>query len=364
LTRTIRKIYFVSLASARQSALNAAGETMVNRLRWGILGTGNIARQFAGGVAVARRSEVTAVGSRSLDSARTFAQANRVPMAHGSYPSLLADPNVDAVYNSLPNSMHHEWTIAALRAGKHVLCEKPFAVTLAQAAEMFEVARQCDRIVVEAFMYRSHPLMQAVQKAVADGAIGELKFIRTSFCYRTTKIAGNIRFDPELAGGCLMDVGCYCINFSRLFAGCEPARVTAYSHRHASGVDDMFTGAMEFPNGVLAAFACGMSAHADNTATLCGSEGYLEIPVPWKPPAPESVFVIARGTPPKMDGLGKLAGAGREVVRVRVEGDLYGIEADAFAASVFDGAVPWISEADTMGNIACVLSVGAAALKS
>jgi len=334
---------------------------MANRLRWGILGTGNIARQFAAGVAAAKRSELGAVGSRAPESARAFAQASHIPTAHGSYESLLADPTVDAVYNSLPNSMHHPWTIAALRAGKHVLCEKPFAVTVAEAVEMFDVARQCDRLVVEAFMYRSHPLTHAVQRAVADGVIGELKFIRTSFCYRTTKIAGNIRFDPKLAGGCLMDVGCYCINFSRLFAGCEPTRVSAYSHRHPTGVDDLFAGAMEFPNGVLATFACGMSAQADNTATLCGTEGFIEIPVPWKPPAPESVFVIARGIPPKMDGPGRVVASGRELVRVRVEGELYGIEADAFAASVFDGVPPWVSEADTMGNIGVILSAGAAA---
>ncbi len=323
---------------------------MTNRLRWGILGTGNIARQFAGGVASAQRSEVVAVGSRSMESAGAFARAHGIPAAGTSYSALLNDPNVDAVYNSLPNSMHHEWTIAALRAGKHVLCEKPFAVTVAEAQEMFDVARQCGKLVIEAFMYRCHPLMHAVQEAVADGAIGQVKFIRTSFCYRTTKVAGNVRFDPSLAGGCLMDVGCYCINFSRLFAGCEPSRVTAYAHRHETGVDDMFAGAMEFPNGILATFACGMSAQADNTATINGTDGFIEIPVPWKPPAPESTFIIARGTPPKMDGPAKAGTSPREVVRVRVDGELYGIEADAFAASVFDGAAPWISEADTLGN--------------
>jgi predicted dehydrogenase len=303
------------------------------------------------GVAASKHGELAAVGSRNGETARAFAHAHRIPSAHGNYDALLGDPNVDAIYNSLPNSLHHRWTIAALNAGKHVLCEKPFAVTVDEAAEMFDVARRNGRLVIEAFMYRSHPLTLAVQKAVAAGAIGELKLIRTSFCFRTSKIAGNVRFSPELAGGCLMDVGCYCVNFSRFFAGAEPSRISGMEHLHPSGVDDMFTGMLEFPNGILASFSCGMSAHADNTATLSGTEGYIEIPVPWKPPARESVFVIARGMPPKMDGAGKITGSPREIVKVHVDGELYGIEADAFAASVLDGVPAWITEADTMGNM-------------
>ncbi len=267
---------------------------MSQGLRWGILGTGNIARQFSIGVADSKRSVLQAVGSRSKESARAFASAHQITTAHANYEELLADPNVDAVYNSLPNTLHHRWTIAALKAGKHVLCEKPFAVDSAEAREMFDVARQCRRVVVEAFMYRSHPLIKAVQDTVNRGVIGEVKLIRTSFCYRTTKIAGNVRFDPKLAGGALMDVGCYCINFSRLFAGCEPVKVHGQAHFHPSGVDELTTATLGFSNGILATFACGMSAHADNTATICGTEGYIEIPVPWKPPAPECTFIIAR----------------------------------------------------------------------
>jgi predicted dehydrogenase len=329
---------------------------MSNRLRWGILGTGNIARQFSAGMLAASRSTLAAVGSRSAESAAAFARAHGIPVAHGSYEALLADPQVDAIYNSLPNSLHHRWTIAALRAGKHVLCEKPMAVNVAEAQEMFDVARNRGRVLVEAFMYRCHPLTIAVQKAVADGAIGQVKMIRTSFCYRTTKIAGNVRFDPQLAGGCLMDVGCYCINFSRLFAGGEPTRVQGCGHFHESGVDDRVVASMQFPGGILASFSCGMSAHADNTATLNGTDGYIEIPIPWKPPAPESIFIIARGTPPKMDGPVKgPAIPPRETVRVRLGGELcgelYGIEADAFAACVQDGSPPWITPADTLGNM-------------
>ena len=325
---------------------------MSDRLRWGILGTGNIARQFCAGTSTASRSTLAAVGSRSAESAAAFARTHHIPNAYECYEKLLADPQVDAIYNSLPNSLHHRWTIAALQAGKHVLCEKPFAVNTAEAQEMFDVARRCGRLVVEAFMYRSHPLIHAVKKAVVEGAIGELRLIRSSFCYRTTKVPGNVRFDAGLAGGGLMDVGCYCINFSRWFAGCEPTRVQGSGHFHESGVDDRVVATMEFPNGILASFACGMSAQADNTATLNGTDGYIEIPIPWKPPANESIFIIARGTPPKMDGPAKSNGLPpRETVHVPVNGELYGIEADAFAACVLDGSTPWITPADTLGNM-------------
>src|SRR5579884_3712182 len=227
-------------------------------LRWGILGTGNIARQFAGAFGTAQRSVLAAVGSRELSSAQTFARTHGIPEAFGSYDQVLASGDVDAVYVSLPNSMHHQWTIAALRAGKHVLCEKPIASNSAEAEEMFEVARRQGRVLMEAFMYRSHPQTLAVIEAVRAGAIGQVRLIRTSFCYRTMRIAGNIRFDPKLAGGALMDVGCYCTDFSRLIAGVEPTRVVATGQKHETGVDEIAGAVLEFPNQITASFTCGM----------------------------------------------------------------------------------------------------------
>ncbi len=326
-----------------------------DRLRWGILGTGNIAGQFATGVAASQRGVMTAVASRQLSSAIPFARIHAIAAAYGTYDELLNDPAINAVYISLPNSMHFEWTIKALRAGKHVLCEKPIAVTVAEAEEMFDVSRRQGRALVEAFMYRSHPQTLAVMQAVRSGVIGELKLIRTSFCFRTTRIAGNIRFDPQLAGGGLMDVGCYCINFSRCFAGDEPTSVSVSARLHTSGVDDLAVGTMTFPNGILASFTCGMTTQADNTACLCGDEGFIEIPVPWKPPRDAASFIIARGTPPKMDGIAKAPAAPqpppRELVRVPVHGELYGIEADDFAAVVLDNLPPRISRQDSIGNM-------------
>ncbi len=270
--------------------------------------------------------------------------------AFGNYEDVLADASVDAVYVSLPNSMHHEWTLKALRAGKHVLCEKPFSVTAAEAQEMFDVAQREGRVVMEAFMYRSHPLTHAVQAAVAAGAIGQLRMIRTSFCYRTTKIEGNVRFSTELAGGVLMDVGCYCVNFSRLFAGEEPSVIQAAGHRHETGVDDLVVGTLQFPSGIHASFTCGMSVQADNTAYLCGSDGYIEIPIPWKPPAKQAIFTIARSTPPRMDDPKQIVTPPRETRVVDVAGELYALEADDFAAAVLDGTPPRVSREDTLGN--------------
>jgi xylose dehydrogenase (NAD/NADP) len=328
------------------------------KLRWGILGTGNIARQFCVGVNASRRSMLSAVGSRSAVSAATFAQTHRIATAHASYDDLLADRDVQAIYVSLPNSMHHEWTIKALRAGKHVLCEKPIAINAAQSEEMFDVAQHEGRVLIEGFMYRAHPLTKAIMDVIRAGEIGTLQLIRTSFCYRTSKVAGNIRFDPKLAGGALMDIGCYCINFSRLFAGEEPAAMSAVGRLHSSGVDQLAAGTMAFPSGIIASFTCGMSVQSNNAAYLCGDNGYVEVPVPWKPPEWGATFSVVRATPPRMDQPAGIdasksrpnSGPRREVT-IDANTELYGLEADDFAATVLDGKPPMLSRQDSVGNM-------------
>ena len=325
---------------------------MNDRLRWGILGTGNIATQFAAGVNASRRGRLVAVGSRSSESSAAFAGKFQVPQAMDDYEKLIRTPDVDVVYNALPNSMHHRWTIAALRAGKHVLCEKPLAAGAAEAQEMFDVAAQTGRVLMEAFMYRSHPQTLAVLQAVRQGKIGELKLIRTSFCFRIRQIAGNIRFRSELAGGSLMDVGCYCINFSRLLAGAEPTRIDVVGHVHESGIDDLAAGTLTFPDSVVATFSCGMTVQADNAAQLCGSEGYIQIPVPWKPPRGNAGFTIGRSTPPRMEvqNAAPLTPP-QEWHPVESDDDLYALEADDLAATILDGQPPRISADDSLNNM-------------
>ena len=327
---------------------------MAEPLRWGILGTGNIAAQFCGGLETARRTRVVAVASRSMDSARLFAERFQVTSAYGSYADLLTDRGVDVVYVSLPNSMHHEWTLRALQSGKHVLCEKPFAMNAAQAQEMFDEAQRAGKLVLEAFMYLSHPQTIAAFDAVQSGEVGELRLVRTSFCYRTRRIDGNIRFRPELGGGAMMDVGCYCTNLACNLANEDPIEIHASAKVHSTGVDEITTGTLKFPSGLLASFTCGMTVQADNTAYLCGTEGYVEIPVPWKPPARGAKHTIARSTPPKQDLAKATAPAPpppRDERTADAGQELYALEADDFAAAVQDGNPPRVSRELTLRNM-------------
>jgi D-xylose 1-dehydrogenase (NADP+, D-xylono-1,5-lactone-forming) len=326
---------------------------MSKRLRWGILGTGNIARQFAADVvSSARRSELTAVGSRTSDAARAFAQTFKVPAAHAGYDALLADATVDAIYLTLPNSMHHEWTLKSLAAGKHVLCEKPFAINEAHSREMFDAAERAERVLMEAFMYRSHPQTLGVLEAIGRGEIGRVQLIRASFCYRTTRIDGNVRFSADLAGGALMDVGCYCINLARVVAGAEPISIFAAATLHERGVDVNTAGTLQFPGGILASFACGMNIQTDNAAYICGDEGFITIPWPWKPPKGQAGYLIARSIPPLQDKKqGALTPPPRQTIRTEADRDLYALEADEFAAAVLDGVPPRVSRDETIGNM-------------
>jgi predicted dehydrogenase len=325
---------------------------MGQQLRWGIMGTGNIARQFAAGLSSSRRGKIAAVGSRTAASADAFAGQYSIASSHDSYDALLADRAVDAIYLSLPNSMHHEWTIKALLAGKHVLCEKPIAASASQAEEMFDIARKSGKVLVEAFMYRSHPQTRAVLDTIAGGAIGQVKIIKTSFCFRISKLDQNIRFKPELAGGAIMDIGCYCTSFCRLIAGQEPDRVHAVGRLHESGVDEAVSGTLHFPNGIVAGFVCGMLVQADNTASICGTEGYIDVGWPWKPQK-RVAFTVNHSIPPKQD-LKPGAVATRppkQEISVEAESELYALEADDFAATVLDSAPPAVPRGDTVGNM-------------
>ncbi len=307
---------------------------MTQPLRWGILGTGRIARKFAGELPQTDRAELVGAGSRSADPARRFVEEfGGTP--HAAYEQLLADPSVEAVYNSLPNALHHEWTIRALEAGKHVLCEKPMAVTVAEAEEMFDAAERHGRLLVEAFMYRCHPAVEELIQTVRRGAIGELKLIRTHFTFNRPEPVDDVRYQPDLAGGSLMDIGCYCVNLARAIAGKEPTAMHALAHLHPSGVDDYAAGMLDFGGHVLSAFTCGMTVDADRTTYAGGSEGYVVIDTPW---FSDGTFTLVRGDQ-------------RETIRAEAPRDPYALEAEAFAAAACGEAEPWISQADTLGNV-------------
>ena len=293
---------------------------------------------------------IRAVGSRRLETAKSFADAYKVPIAHGTYEALLGESDIDAVYLSLPNSMHHEWTLKALEAGKHVLCEKPIACSSLEAEAMYAAAKQHGRVLVEAFMYRSHPQTKAVLEEIRNGVIGRVKLIRTSFCYRTRKVDGNIRFSRELAGGALMDIGCYCVDLARLITKHDPVDIQCTAKLHETGVDEYACGTLRYADDVLVTFCCGMSVQTDNAALICGDEGYIRVPVPWKPPVDGAGYIVESMTPPKQDG-GTTKQSGPREVHVPFTGTLYGMEADDFAACVLDGIEPAISAEDSLSNM-------------
>lgn len=332
--------------------------------RFGILGTGNIAGQFAGDVTEANLCRVVAVGSRSAESAAAFGEKFGLESAHchDSYDALISDVDIDAVYVSLPNHLHAEWTIKAMEAGKHVLCEKPFAMDAAEAQRMFDAAERSGKRVMEAFMYRCHPLMAAVRQQVLDGAIGGLRMLRASFCYRTTNIDGNVRFDPDLGGGALMDIGSYCLNFARFIVGREPSAAHIVGHQHTKRVDDFAAAILMFDpdpstdgptsGAVTAALTFGMTVQLDNTAHLGGTDGHLQIPIPWKPPVRGAQHILSGQTPPKQDrSVNEVGPPAPRVFSVDAPAPLYADQADQFAAAVRSGTSLPITPQDTLGNM-------------
>jgi xylose dehydrogenase (NAD/NADP) len=246
-------------------------------LKWGIISTANIGR--AAVIPAIQKScngQVVAVASRDEERARSFAARLDVPRAYGAYEALLAADDVDAVYIPLPNSLHREWTIKAAASGKHILCEKPLGLNAAECEEMETAARENNVVLMEAFMYRFHPRTERVLELVADGTIGRLAMIQSAFTFRLSN-RDNIRLQPELGGGALMDVGCYCVNVSRTVAGAEPVEVQASAYWGETDVDEQLVGTLRFADNVFAQFDCALNLKRRETYTVAGADGYLEI---------------------------------------------------------------------------------------
>lgn len=243
-------------------------------LRFGILGTARIARSFVQGLSGSRRVIVSAVASRDADKARAFAQELEIARHFGSYEALLADPDIDAVYVPLPNSLHAEWSIAAVRAGKHVLCEKPLAANAAEARAMFAAARQHGVHLVEGYPYRAQPQTLKLRELLDGGIIGEVRLIQATFGF-TLGAGGNIRLDPRLAGGALMDVGVYPVSLTRMIAGVRPTRVHAVA-RWAGGVDRTLAATLQFASGMIAQINGSFDTSPNRQALIAGSKGVIE----------------------------------------------------------------------------------------
>jgi xylose dehydrogenase (NAD/NADP) len=245
---------------------------------FGILSTARINRLVLAGARASDEVEVVAVASRDSDRAEAYAREHGIARAHGSYEALLADDQVDAVYIPLPNSLHVDWSIRALEAGKHVLCEKPLSRHPAEVKRAFDAAERANRLLTEAFMYRHNPQTSRLKELVDGGEIGELRVIRAAFSFTITHEA-NIRLAAELDGGALMDVGCYCVSGARLLAG-EPERVYGVSVEER-GVDTVFAGTLEFAGGVVAHFDCGFRLPMRDELEIVGTKGSLFLDDPW-----------------------------------------------------------------------------------
>ncbi len=253
-------------------------------VRWGILSTAGINDEIIGGAAESDRVEILAVASRDAGRAEAYARDKGIERSYGTYEELLEDPDVEAVYIPLPNGMHIPWTMRALQAGKHVLCEKPLSRRADDVVSAFDLAESAGLVLSEAFMWRHHPQTKRLGELMQDGTIGRLRIIRASFSFDLAGRHGpeDTRFDPELDGGALMDVGCYCLNAIR-FAGGEPERVRAEQVLGESGVDVVFTATLRLPDDVLAHFDCGFVLPYRHELEIVGEKASIFLDDPWHP---------------------------------------------------------------------------------
>jgi len=260
-------------------SLTCAIVRAVTPVKWGIVSTADINRKVIPGAHASDKVELVGVASRDRARAEAYASEWEIPRAYGSYEELLADPEIEAVYISLPNTLHCEWSIKAMEAGKHVLCEKPLSRNPDEVAAAFDAAEQTGMLMSEAFMWRHNPQTKKLKELVDGGEIGELRLIRSAFSYSLYD-ESNIRLRTDVDGGALMDVGCYCVSGSRLLGG-EPTDAKGLARLGPSGTDWVTAGVLRFPNDVLATFDCGTALPNRDELEAIGSEGSLFLDDPW-----------------------------------------------------------------------------------
>jgi predicted dehydrogenase len=311
---------------------------MTDKLRWGFLSTARINDALFNPLRLSKRNQLLAVSSRSPDKAEAYARKNKIKRAYGSYQDLLADPEVDVIYNPLPNHMHAEWTIKAVQAGKHVLCEKPLALSVDEVDAISEAAEKYGKVVAEAFMYRTHAQSLKVKEIVDSGRLGRIKLIHGSFTFVMTK-PDDYRWNPEMGGGGLWDVGCYPLSFMRMVLAAEPTEVYGGEIIGPTGVDDVFTAQLRFPEDIFAQFDCSIKIPFHVFMEVIGEKGTLIIPKPFNPGLREKLFLIhadknetieVKGSPP------------------------YVSEVEDMADAVLLGKPPRVSLADSRGNVAAI----------
>jgi xylose dehydrogenase (NAD/NADP) len=309
-------------------------------LRWGILGTARINRMLIPPLRVSGQNRLLAVASRDLAHGEAYAREWQIGRVHGSYEALLADPELDAVYIPLPNHLHAEWTIKAARAGKHILCEKPLALSVHDVDAMSAACREARVVLAEGFMYLHHPQTLKVKELLDEGAIGELRYLRGAFSFELTR-PNDVRLRPEWGGGCLWDIGCYPVSFARLLLGQEPLEVYGSQVLGATGIDETFAGQAVFPGGVLFQFDAGFRTPARAEMELAGSKGWIRVHHPWRPEQDHPIVLQREGR--------------TEEILVKGE-DRFLLEVEDLCAAVRSGRPPRVSLEFSRGNVAALVA--------
>ena len=312
--------------------------TMNKVLNWGLLSTARINRALIPPLRVSKRNQLVAVASRTQQSADAYTREWKIPRAYGSYEDLLADSEIDVIYNSLPNRLHAEWTIKAVEAGKHVLCEKPLAMSVDEVDAVQSVARKHGRVVAEAFMYRHHPQTLKVQELVKNGSVGNVKLIRGSFSFMLSR-EGDVRLDPALGGGSIWDVGCYPISYARTVVGAKPRQVFGWQVTGPTGIDLTFVGQMRFDPDIYAQFDSSFAVPFRAFMEIVGSEGMLNIPHPFKPESDDKIYLTRDDK--------------TETIKIKGQ-ELYLGEVEDMADAILLGREPRISLEDSRANVAVI----------
>lgn len=307
-------------------------------LNWGLLSTAKINQALIKPLRASKRTRLLGAASRNQASADAYVREWNIPRAYGTYEAMLADPEIDVVYNSLPNHLHAEWSIKAMRAGKHVLCEKPIALSLNEVDEMTAVSRETGKVLAEAFMYRHHPQTMQAKEIVDSGALGKLQLIRGAFTFML-KREGNYRTIKEMGGGGIWDVGCYPISFARMILGEEPYEVFGWQVTGPTGSDDTFVGQLRFGSGVHMQFDSGIKSPSRSFMELVGTEGVLFIPDPFKPGARSEMQLTRDGK--------------QQTIKVKGR-ELYLGEVEDMCDAILSGKPPRISLEDSRGNIVTI----------
>ncbi len=310
-------------------------------LNWGLLSTARINRDVIPALRSSKRNRLLAVASRSGEKAQAYAREWKIERPLDSYEALLEDPQIDVIYNSLPNHLHAQWSIKALRAGKHVLCEKPLALTLDEVDAMEAAAKESGKVLAEAFMYRHHPVTLKAKEIADSGQLGRLQLIRGAFTY-TLRREGDIRSKKETGGGSIWDVGCYPISYARMLTRTDPVEVFGWQVMGAAEADNRFVGQMKYAGGIYGQFDSSFFSPSRSFMEIVGSDGVLLVPNPFKPKPVDEIQVTRGGKTERIEIRG---------------GELYIGEVEDMADAVLLGKPPRISLAESRGTVAAILGL-------